>query len=81
MEKSMGFSQFESPKIKRFRLIEEEEAVEEVIPKSTEVDDLKTEIANLKKEIEFIWSAIEGIRNVSTKKVSPKRKDDNGGED
>lgn len=70
MEKSMGFSQFESPKIKRFRLVEEEaEATEE--PKSL------TDMDKVKSDIKEIWDKLDEIEN-SSKKNPPKRENKSG---
>lgn len=73
LEKSKGFSQFEPPMIKRFRLVEEEEIkeVKEATPENIALDGVK-------EEIKSIWSAIEEIKG-ATKKAMPKHKD-NGGE-
>jgi hypothetical protein len=74
IEKIRGFSQFEAPVIKRYRLVEEEvEDVKEATPDNIALDSIKGEIKS-------IWSAIEEIKN-APKKSTPRRKDDNGGED
>lgn len=55
MEKSMGFSQFESPKIKRYRLVEEEAAEEKPVSEYetllSRLDNLESEIDGLKKKL------------------------------
>lgn len=50
MEKSMGFSQLESPKIKRFRLVEED--VEATPTNKTELQEVWDAINELKARIE-----------------------------
>lgn len=78
LEKSMGFSQLEAPKLKRYRLVEEE--VQNEAPKSTETEtfdakDINTTIDNLKAEIKAIYGEIEGIKDKlkPTQKVTNKK--------
>ena len=73
MEKIMGFSQLEAPRIKRYRLVEEE--VQNEPQKSTETEtfdakDINTTIDNLKAEIKAIYGEIEGIKD----KLKPTQK-------
>lgn len=56
MEKSMGFSQFESPKIDRYRLVKEEVEAEEVKETVNDYDEIRTNISEL-------WGAIDDIRS------------------
>ena len=67
LEKSMGFSQFETPRIKRYRLVEEE--VEKAPAEISDIDKMKSDI----KEI---WGKIDEIEN--SRKVAPKRENKNG---
>ena len=54
MEKSRGFSQFESPKIDRYRLIKEDS--EETI--------IENPLDGIRDEIKTIWTAIEDLKSV-----------------
>ena len=78
MEKSMGFSQLESPKIERYRLVKEELKSAQIEPQTQKLDYLPVE--EFKAEIERIWSEIEGMKNDLNKpdvpKKSTKRKED-----
>lgn len=56
LEKSMGFSQLEAPRIKRFRLVEEE-MTEEV------KQDNSQDIESLKSDIKKMWGEINAIKN------------------
>ena len=69
MEKSVGFSQFEAPKVKRFRLVEEEA---EKTTESSEISDLD----KVKSDIKEIWGKLDEIEN--SKKYTPKRENKNG---
>lgn len=65
MEKSMGFSQLEAPRIDRYRLVREEDAPNEPERPQNEAktDDLNNKAINvLKDEIKDIWSEINGIK-------------------
>ena len=79
MEKSMGFSQFESPKIDRYRLVKEES--EEVNESQEVVNDEHYE--EIKTDIEKLWGAIDEIKasmeKPTEKPVTTRRKKD--GED
>mgnify|MGYP007122048053 CR=1 FL=1 len=68
LEKSMGFSQLEAPKIRRFRLVEEN-----IVEESTKVDSSE-DIESLKADIKKMWGEINAIKN---RKTRP----DKGGED
>ena len=70
IEKSMGFSQLEAPKIDRYRLIKEEpEEKPAEVPKnctcSTDVESLKGEINKLWEEIRRLEHEQQSISNVS----------------
>lgn len=60
MEKSMGFSQLESPKIKRYRLVEEAPILPQNEPEKAKVDYLTTDV--FKSEIGRIWDEIEVLK-------------------
>lgn len=62
LEKSMGFSQLEAPRIKRFRLVEED-AAEEVKAE----DHHEKDIESLKSDIKKMWSEINAIKNRKTR--------------
>ena len=68
MEKTV-FSQFESPRIKRFRLVEEE------AEKSAETREM-SDIDKVKSDIKEIWGKLDEIEN--SKKYTPKRENKNG---
>ena len=71
MEKSMGFSQFESPKIKRYRLVEEEEA--EAIQEAPETVK-PAEIEKINKDISDLWDEVNNIKSMVKKPVNSKKK-------
>ena len=60
LEKSMGFSQLEAPKIKRYRLVEEETTVNEQVndlpePEwKSEISDVQGKISALEKDIQYL---------------------------
>ena len=70
IEKSMGFSQFDSPKIERYRLVKEE--AED--PQSFESG--MSELDKVKSDIKEIWGKIDEIEN--SKKNPPRRENKNG---
>ena len=71
IEKSMGFSQLDSPKIERYRLVKEEsEDVETSADKMSELDKVKSDI----KEI---WGKLDEIENF---KKNPQRRENKNGE-
>lgn len=65
MEKSMGFSQFDSPKIDRYRLVKEEVEAEEVKETVNDYDEIRTNISEL-------WGAIDDIRSSMEKPATEK---------
>lgn len=71
IEKSMGFSQLESPKIKRYRLVEEEEA--EVIQEAPETVK-PAEIEKINKDISDLWDEVNNIKSMVKKPVNSKKK-------
>lgn len=62
LEKSMGFSQLEAPRIKRFRLVEEDIAEETPATSSHEKD-----IESLKSDIKKMWGEINAIKGRKTR--------------
>lgn len=71
MEKSMGFSQLESPKIERYRLVKEEvadEPTEEL--KTDELDGINDKIERLESEIDKMRGDIDALK---PKKTTTKR--------
>lgn len=74
MEKSMGFSQFESPKIDRYRLIKEES---EEVNESQEVVN-NEHYEEIKTDIEKLWGAIDEIKASMDKPTTTRRKKDDG---
>lgn len=73
MEKSVGFSQFEAPRIKRFRLVEEE--VNKPKDDTADISDMD----KVKSDIREIWGKLDEIEN-SRKKNQPQPKNDRNGE-
>ena len=71
IEKSMGFSQLESPKIKRYRLVEEEEA--EAIQEAPETVK-PAEIEKINKDISDLWNEVNSIKSMVKKPVNNKKK-------
>ena len=69
MEKSVGFSQFEAPKVKRFRLVEEE------AEKPTETSEI-SDLDKVKSDIKEIWGKLDEIEN--SKRYTPERENKNG---
>lgn len=63
LEKSMGFSQLESPRIEKYRLVKEE----------TPEDQKQSEADSIRAELKKIWSEINAIKN-----RKPVTKDKNG---
>lgn len=70
IEKSMGFSQLDSPKIERYRLVKEENEVFETSEDST------SELDKVKSDIKEIWGKLDEIEN--SKKNPPRRENKNG---
>ena len=61
LEKSMGFSQFEAPRIKRFRLVEEE------AEETPAVSSHEKDIESLKSDIKKMWGEINAIKGRKTR--------------
>lgn len=66
MEKSMGFSQLESPHVERYRLVKEEmtKQTEEKPKEENTIDVLaiNNSITTLNKEVDSIWSDIKDLK-------------------
>lgn len=73
--KTMGFSQMEQPIFEKYRLVKEETDEKQDTP--VKIED---EIRALWKENKALRGEIEGLRNES-KKFTPKRKAEDGGND
>ena len=78
MEKSMGFSQFESPKVDRYRLVKEEP--EEI--KEEEVKENDFDYEEIRTDIDKLWGAIDEIKSIidkpTEKPTTSRRKKDDG---
>lgn len=78
IEKSMGFSQLESPKIERYRLVKEQPTIPQNESEDTEAyklsyDKLRDEIDMLKKQIDVLKKQIDTM-NSSIEKPKQKLK-------
>jgi uncharacterized small protein (DUF1192 family) len=84
MEKSMGFSQLDSPKIEKYRLVKEEPSERPNLPQNG-LEDIKAIVSSIDKineQIEALWSEIDAIKanrsKAQTKNSSIKQiKDEN----
>lgn len=65
LEKSMGFSQLESPKIERYRLVKED-YVEETPQNETKANELE----EIKSDIERLWDEIDALKPKKTTRRS-----------
>ena len=74
IEKSMGFSQFEPPKIDRYRLVKEEITEEKQESKSSNDDSWKRDFDDIKLKIEVLENEIASIK--SKARPATKRKED-----
>jgi hypothetical protein len=65
LEKSMGFSQLESPKIERYRLVKEDyvEETSQNEPKTNELEEIKS-------DIERLWDEIDALKPKKTTRRS-----------
>ena len=70
IEKSMGFSQLDSPKIERYRLVKEDS--ENIDPDEHGMSELD----KVKSDIKDIWGKLDEIEN--SKKNPPRRENKNG---
>lgn len=72
MEKSMGFSQFDTPKVETYRLVKE--SAEEPQKASFDPQPILSSIEDIKGDIDSIWSVIEDIKvDRSKSEVTAKR--------
>ena len=75
MEKSMGFSQFESPRIDRYRLVKEE-------PEEVKEEDNVNDYDEIRTDIDKLWGAIDEIKSTiekpTEKPATTRRKKDDG---
>ena len=83
MEKSMGFSQLEAPRIDRYRLVREEEVAESVPEQLVKNDvDYMQQINELKEqfnnELEQLRGEIDVLRGQIPKPATAKKKDVGG---
>jgi len=62
MEKSMGFSQLEAPRIKKFRLVEEETAEEELKENPNLIDELRGKIGELNAELDELRGEMDALK-------------------
>lgn len=78
MEKSMGFSQLESPKVERYRLMKEEasQPVETAPKDEIDIESVIDTINKANDEIEAIWEEIDRLKNVKDKKTKRDRDGD-----
>ena len=86
MEKSMGFSQLEAPRVDRYRLVREEDIEplkeEPPVPKhecycNDSIEELKKQF---NKDIDKIWGEIDDIKKQITRPSIPvSKKKDSGG--
>ena len=70
IEKSMGFSQLDSPRIERYRLVKEDSEEAEI------AEHGMSELDKVKSDIKDIWGKIDEIEN--SKKNPPRRENKNG---
>lgn len=71
-EKSMGFSQLESPKVKKYRLVEEEAILEH----GTQQEITNTAVEKIEDEIKTLWGEINALKEQSSKKSTTRKKED-----
>lgn len=78
LEKSMGFSQFDSPMIKRYRLVEEVPENHAETPQNAPESSWATipMVDDVKSEIEALWAEIEGLKHKPVSKAKKKEAED-----
>lgn len=74
IEKSMGFSQFESPKIERYRLVKEE-FKEEIPEEQVDRKTWETELENLHGKIEALEKDIQYLKAKARSTTNKKKED------
>ena len=72
MEKSMGFSQLESPKVERYRLVKEEPVLPHTETKQEEPIELPQK--DYQAEFDEIWAEINAIKKDIEKTTAPAKK-------
>ena len=72
MEKSMGFSQLESPKVERYRLVKEQPILPQTETKTEEPINLPQK--DFQAEIDEIWAEIEAIKKDMVKPTVQSKK-------
>lgn len=82
IEKSMGFSQLEAPKVEKYRLVKEEDTPQTSIQAHTDMekdkvdnslfDELKADMGLLREEVDSMWKEIETLK----KKPITRKKDE-----
>lgn len=71
IEKSMSFSQLDTPRIDRYRLVRED-----IVEATQPLEDIETEESvDLKEEIQAIRRDIEGIKEKLTKTTTKKKEE------
>ena len=89
MEKSMGFSQLEAPRVDRYRLVKEDEVItpepiveqpqkeepEEKIDYTKQFEDIKNQFH---KELDEVWGEIDALKEQLSKPTTTKKKDNGG---
>lgn len=77
IEKSMGFSQLESPKIERYKLIKEDisQTAETGQDDGIDIKSIVESIDKTNDEIETIWAEIDRLKNVKEKKPIKRDRD------
>lgn len=71
IEKSMSFSQLDTPRIDRYRLVRED-----IVEAAQPLEDIETEESvDLKEEIQAIRRDIEGIKEKLTKTTTKKKEE------
>lgn len=80
MEKSMGFSQLEAPKIEKYRLVKEEPIIAQEEPIKEETDKssyaLKTDLEPIFDSIKALKEDIKSLQEIPDKKKKKEVKDD-----
>lgn len=72
--KTMGFSQLETPRFEKYKLVKEEPQEAQIDGSNIKPDNLPTYAE--KSEIEAIWSEIEAIKKMMPKSKKEKEKED-----
>lgn len=81
--KTMGFSQLESPRFDKYRLVKEEVAEAHREPQNDVSDEkpILNTIDGIKAEIEALWKEIDGIKNTPVRKSNSTTKKERDGDD